>query len=117
MRPLIHKFPGVRAFLSVLIPARETTMKRNLLLLGLAVVAFTLAYTATWLWNAPPNHLPGMVWIPGGEFTMGADSDLAWPDEKPAPRDRVDGFWMDETEVTNAQFRAFMDAPGYVTTA
>ena len=58
-----------------------------------------------------------MVWIPGGEFTMGTDSDLGWPDEKPAHRVRVDGFWMDETEVTNAQFRAFVEATGYVTTA
>lgn len=48
---------------------------------------------------------------------MGTDSDLGWPDEKPAHRVRVDGFWMDETEVTNAQFRAFVEATGYVTTA
>ena len=58
-----------------------------------------------------------MVWIPGGEFTMGTDSELGWPDEKPAHRVRVDGFWMDETEVTNAQFHAFVEATGYVTTA
>jgi sulfatase modifying factor 1 len=57
------------------------------------------------------------VWIPGGEFTMGTDSELGWPDEKPAHRVYVDGFWMDETEVTNAQFRAFVEATGYVTTA
>ena len=48
---------------------------------------------------------------------MGTDSDLGWPDEKPAHRVRVDGFWMDEHEVTNAQFRAFVEATGYVTTA
>ena len=58
-----------------------------------------------------------MVWVPGGEFTMGTDSDLGWPDEKPAHRVRVDGFWIDQTEVTNAQFRAFVEATGYVTTA
>src|SRR5262249_17518626 len=29
----------------------------------------------------------------------------------------VDGFWMDTTEVTNAQFAAFVEATGYVTTA
>jgi formylglycine-generating enzyme required for sulfatase activity len=29
---------------------------------------------------------------------------------------RVDGFWMDETDVTNAQFRQFVEATGYVTT-
>jgi formylglycine-generating enzyme required for sulfatase activity len=59
----------------------------------------------------------GMVWILGGEFTMGSDSKLAWPDEQPAHRVAVDGFWMDETEVTNAQFKAFVDATGHVTTA
>jgi formylglycine-generating enzyme required for sulfatase activity len=58
-----------------------------------------------------------MAWIPGGEFTMGTDSDLGWPDEKPAHRACVDGFWMDETDVTNAQFRDFVEATGYVTTA
>jgi formylglycine-generating enzyme required for sulfatase activity len=29
----------------------------------------------------------------------------------------VDGFWMDETDVTNAQFREFVEVTGYVTTA
>jgi len=60
---------------------------------------------------------PGMVWVPGGEFTMGWDGEDGRPDERPAHRVRVDGFWMDETEVTNAEFRAFVEATGYVTTA
>ena len=38
----------------------------------------------------------------------------AAPAEQPAHRVRVDGFWMDETEVTNAQFRRFVEATGYV---
>ncbi len=59
----------------------------------------------------------GMVWIVGGEYAMGTDSDVGWPDEKPAHRVRVDGFWMDAAEVSNSQFRAFVDATGYVTTA
>src|SRR3990172_3651170 len=58
-----------------------------------------------------------MNWIPGGEFTMGSDHRLARLDERPLHRVHVDGFWMDETEVTNAQFRAFVEASGYVTTA
>lgn len=68
---------------------------------------------------APATAPSGMVWIPGGEFTMGAPEkdQHARPDEFPAHRVRVDGYWMDETEVTNAQFRAFVDATGYVTTA
>jgi formylglycine-generating enzyme len=59
----------------------------------------------------------GMVWIEGGEFLMGSTDPLARPDEQPVHRVRVDGFWMDETEVTNAQFRAFVEASGYVTVA
>jgi sulfatase modifying factor 1 len=59
----------------------------------------------------------GMVWIPGGEFTMGTDDLQSYEYERPAHRVRVDGFWMDETEVTNQQFKEFIDATGYVTTA
>jgi formylglycine-generating enzyme required for sulfatase activity len=59
----------------------------------------------------------GMAWIPGGEFTMGGDDALARPDERPLHRVRVDGFWMDVTEVTNAQFAAFVKATGYRTVA
>jgi sulfatase modifying factor 1 len=57
----------------------------------------------------------GMVWVPGGEFAMGAlDGDtLARADEKPRHRVWVDGFWMDETEVTNAEFAKFVEATGY----
>ena len=58
-----------------------------------------------------------MVWIPGGEFKMGSTDPLARPDESPVHRVRVDGFWMDETEVTNAQFAAFVAATGYKTVA
>jgi formylglycine-generating enzyme required for sulfatase activity len=58
-----------------------------------------------------------MVWIPPGEFTMGSDDPRAWPDEKPAHRVYVDGFWMDAHEVTNAEFRRFVESTGYVTTA
>ncbi|WP_256353880.1 formylglycine-generating enzyme family protein [Variovorax sp. dw_308] len=59
----------------------------------------------------------GMVWVPGGEFAMGSDSKLAQANEKPAHPVRVHGFWMDRSHVTNAQFREFIKATGYVTTA
>jgi formylglycine-generating enzyme required for sulfatase activity len=66
----------------------------------------------------PSSPAPsGMVWVPGGEFVMGTDSEMAWPDERPAHRVRVDGFWMDEHEVTNGGFGAFVASTGYVTTA
>jgi len=59
----------------------------------------------------------GMVWIPGGEFKMGTDEKDAYPAEKPAVKRKVSGFWMDETEVTNAQFKKFIDETGYITIA
>ena len=65
-----------------------------------------------------PGRAPsGMVWIPPGEFMMGSDDPQAWPDERPAHLVYVAGFWMDEHEVTNAEFRRFVAATGYVTTA
>ena len=63
---------------------------------------------------APPPF-PGMAWAPGGEFIMG--SDRHYPEEKPARRVRVDGFWVDLTPVTNRQFEVFVRETGYVTTA
>jgi formylglycine-generating enzyme required for sulfatase activity len=62
----------------------------------------------------PPE---GMIWIPGGQSVMGTDAGVGWADEKPAHEVRVYGFWMDATEVTNDQFRKFVDATGYKTTA
>jgi len=56
-----------------------------------------------------------MVWIPGGAFRMGSDHHYA--EEAPSHSVSVDGFWIDRTPVTNRQFRAFVDATGYVTTA
>lgn len=58
-----------------------------------------------------------MVWIPAGEFTMGWDGPEGRYDERPAHTVEVDGFWIDRTEVTNAQFRTFVEATGYITTA
>src|SRR6187402_3355457 len=60
---------------------------------------------------------PGMVWIPGGEFSMGTDDPDSMANERPAHRVRVGGFWMDRHTVTNAEFAAFVEATGYVTTA
>lgn len=73
-----------------------------------------------------PKHAPeGMVWIPGGEFSMGSDKtceshcDLKGvaADAAPIHRVYVDAFWMDATEVTNAQFSKFVEATGYKTIA
>lgn len=61
----------------------------------------------------------GMVWIPGGTFLQGArDSDkMAMNHEKPAHEVAVDGFFMDKTEVTNAEFSKFVEETGYKTIA
>ncbi len=74
---------------------------------------------------APTPAPPGMVWIPGGEYSMGSDDPTplvcggpdSMPDARPVHHVYVDGFWMDITEVTNAQFAAFVKATGYVTVA
>lgn len=76
--------------------------------------------------DRPKEPAPeGMVWVPGGEFSMGSDhrseSLCGLPgitnDAVPIHRVYVDGFWMDTTEVTNAEFREFVEATGYVTVA
>ena len=59
----------------------------------------------------------GMVWIPAGNFMMGGDNEQARKDEYPKHGVKVNGFYMDATEVTNAQFSEFVKATGYITTA
>jgi formylglycine-generating enzyme required for sulfatase activity len=74
---------------------------------------------------ATTNGPSGMVWIPAGEFTMGAATNghgsgempMASNDAEPLHRVRVDGFWIDKTVVTNADFEKFVAATGYVTIA
>jgi formylglycine-generating enzyme required for sulfatase activity len=58
-----------------------------------------------------------MVFIPGGEFTMGSDFDRDRANERPAHRVKVDPFWMDEHVVTNDDFEKFVHVTGYLTTA
>jgi len=72
--------------------------------------------------GSPPS---GMVWIPGGEFSMGAqspseDNDVsmrATADAQPIHRVYIDGFFMDKTDITNAQFASFVHATHYLTVA
>jgi formylglycine-generating enzyme required for sulfatase activity len=58
-----------------------------------------------------------MLWLAGGEFAMGTDDPDADSAEHPAHEVHLDGFWIDRTEVTNAEFRRFVEATGYLTTA
>jgi len=62
-----------------------------------------------------PAPAPDMAWIPGGAFRMG--SDHHYPEEAPAHRVAVNGFWMDRHAVTNAEFQCFVEATGHVTVA
>jgi len=75
--------------------------------------------------QAPAPSPQGMVWISGGEFSMGAMDPAAIDqagmheavDARPVHRVYVDGFWMDQTDVTNEEFARFVRATGYVTVA
>jgi formylglycine-generating enzyme required for sulfatase activity len=67
--------------------------------------------------EATPPSPPGMRWIPGGSFIMGTDDPNSMPNERPAHRVEVAGFFIDEHDITNADFRKFIDATQYVTTA
>jgi formylglycine-generating enzyme required for sulfatase activity len=88
---------------------------------------YAAAFTSTVENKNPPQGAPpdGMVWIPGGEFSMGATdgpdmNDVgmnATRDSRPIHRVYVDSFWMDRTDVTNEQFAKFVRATGYVTVA
>ena len=127
--------------------ARETTRLKP----GLLLVAAALVGGGAWWWSmnsrsvpmsqsasaaevvatvanagtAPGQSPEGMVWIPGGEFSMGAAEQpgmnhvgmQATTDSRPIHRVYVDGFWMDATEVTNRQFSQFVEATKYVTVA
>jgi formylglycine-generating enzyme len=74
---------------------------------------------------APAPSVPGMAWISGGEFAMGAMDPPAKDevgmhaaaDARPIHRVYVDGFWMDKTDVSNEEFARFVKATGYVTIA
>ena len=74
---------------------------------------------------APAPAPSGMVWIPGGEFSMGCTDPRAdlcggnepMDDARPVHRVAIAPFWMDRTEVTNAEFARFVAATGYITFA
>jgi formylglycine-generating enzyme required for sulfatase activity len=67
--------------------------------------------------KAVGKEAAGMVWIPGGTFTMGSSDPSSRQNEGPPHRVSVDGFWIDKYAVTNRDFQRFVKATGYVTTA
>ena len=103
---------------------KPSPQPRRALFLIKAFGAFFLCLTAgLYLWSrtAPIHTDPrsDMTWIPGGEFNMGSatSGDPKHREESPAHAVTVKGFWMDTTEVTNAQFKKFIEATGYITDA
>jgi formylglycine-generating enzyme len=99
--------------------SHRSTIVRMAFLTAVAGGGFLVSYGLTKMQSGSGRGEgpPGMVWVSGGEFTMGSDAPDASPAERPTHRVRVDGFWMDATDVTNDQFRRFVEATGYVTTA
>jgi formylglycine-generating enzyme len=70
--------------------------------------------------NKTPKDTPeGMVWISGGTFLQGAvpQDEIAMMHENPQHKVTIDGFFMDITEVTNTQFKKFIEATNYITVA
>lgn len=94
---------------------------RGLIILIAAVLIVAPFVVLALNFSRPPaglGSLDQMVRIPGGEFTMGTDkADEKHSEEAPGHAVLIKPFWMDETEVTNAQFKAFTDATGYLTDA
>lgn len=114
--------PEPKAVSTKPVPALPTSRKTNpYVLVGLAALGFVCAFVATRFLQHPRAKSllapEGMVWIPAGEFTMGSGEVDALKNESPPRLIRLDGFYMDATEVTNAQFSLFVQATGYVTTA
>jgi formylglycine-generating enzyme required for sulfatase activity len=107
---------------SVAPPSRRKWLIGLGLFVAAAVASFAVFHLAGSADStAPPGPAPeGMVWVPPGWFWMGSEEPMGIddnPNSAPVHRVWVDGFWMDKTEVTNAQFRAFVDATGYRTVA
>ena len=94
-------------------------MKWFLILIFIALTSITVLPKHTDEFHALNKSVEheGMVFIKGGKFSMGCADKTGRPDEYPLHLVKVDGFWMDATEVTNKQFKLFVDATGYVTTA
>ena len=124
----------------LILPFFYSCRQHNNTVTGLATVPVTVASVKTSLCceshiparfaslsSAPVAHVlinsnkeqahTGMVWIKPGSFMMGADNRQASADEYPKHKVAVHGFWMDATEVTNAEFAKFVKATGYITTA
>jgi len=77
------------------------------------IIFFTLSCSE----KKSDNNYSGMILIKGDTFLMGSNDSEGHPDERPMHEVKINSFWIDITEVTNLQFKEFVDATGYVTTA
>jgi formylglycine-generating enzyme required for sulfatase activity len=111
-------------------PARNWVSVLSPTLVGVALAGITFAAFATGIEKpraelgscdayaglpAGQSETAGMTFVHGGTFKMG--SERHQPEERFVHMVRVDGFWIDRHEVTNAQFKQFVDATGHVTLA
>lgn len=87
---------------------------KRLLLAGLGLLLSGCAREQPAAHN--PGEAPEMVLVPGGTFVMGS-ADPRFPDAAPRHTITLPAFYLDEHEVTNAAFAAFVAATGYVTVA
>ncbi|HEU5118605.1 MAG TPA: formylglycine-generating enzyme family protein [Isosphaeraceae bacterium] len=110
-------------------PTARPTRSRPWVMFAGLVAAFAVSFSAVYAWMStrhptpdapslkPPGPAPeGMVWIPPGTFWMGGN-DPNMTDTQPTHRVMLDGYWMDQSEVTNAEFAQFVKATGYKTVA
>jgi len=96
------------------------SIKLNQLRNRAEIALFLVLCVAGWFWVNQKKQAPlgEMVWIPGGEFNMGTlNAGEKHSEESPEHVVIVKGFWMDTTEITNAQFSQFIEATGYITDA
>jgi formylglycine-generating enzyme required for sulfatase activity len=116
---------GVYALRHWMAPSSESGDRHDVSAISVRAVQAGFRPTVEKATPAPEPAHEGMVWIPGGEFSMGcADprscsdgGNLPMDDARPIHRVYVDGFWMDKTDVTNEQFSKFVEATGYITIA
>ena len=89
---------------------------RRKIIQSVLLISFSLG-TSTLVAEAAKPIPANMIKIEGGTFKMGSDLPMARADEKPAHQVTVKSFWIDITEVTNAEFKRFIEATAYKTTA
>lgn len=93
-------------------------MKKNLIIYSLLFGGLLLNSACKNIeQTSATKNVEDMVWIPDGEFTMGSQQGYSLMNEGPEANVNINGFWMDKTPITNDQFRLFVEATNYITTA